>query len=730
MNSRRRGPFAALAAPILLTMVALGSLVAGVHPNRAAAADLDPNQFIKITMSTLTPIAPQPGEPLTITGRLINVSSETVTNLYTRLLVGAQLQSRGEFQQYAATSDPITAVYLTPSAVPGEPLSLAPGASEKYTLTIDDVSSLGLPEPYEVYQMAVAATGDTSIGFTTFDQLHTFLPWAPRDIQPASSTSLAWVVPLVDGPHRNADGTWFDDNLAPELAPGGRLFRILNAGIAAANQRPLGAQATTNNVALTWAIDPMLLSDVKSMESGYVVSQTSTQDGKVTVTRVPGKGRQAAIAWMNRLQMVVQRPGAEVIALPFADADVVAAVRAKLTTQVGLLVTSGRTIVAKDLPGAQVEPIAWPPGGMTNSHTADILTAAGNHSLVLDPEALPVIGGPPAETPSARTQFTTPSGTGTLDALLTDEGLNADIDAGPVNPIGLRASVQQFAAETLMIHAEDPHDARSLIVTPNRHWNPPPTYAAQLLEATGRLPWLTSVNLSTVADSPPWEDVQRETLQYPLSAKKRELPPDYLQQVANLGTEIAAYRAILPQDSHAADGLAVAQQQALSAYWRPKLPAASLRLAMLKATVAAQMRRVRITTNPNSYVTLTSHGGRIPVTVANNLPTDVTVKVRLLNNARLSGGSETTVKVPAGQQHSVTLEANAKTSGVFPVKVQLETLQNEPYGAPVPLFVRSTAYGTITLLITGAATAALMIAVVIRLTRRGLRARRSATGSA
>jgi hypothetical protein len=86
------------------------------------------------------------------------------------------------------------------------------------------------------------------------------------------------------------------------------------------------------------------------------------------------------------------------------------------------------------------------------------------------------------------------------------------------------------------------------------------------------------------------------------------------------------------------------------------------------------------------------------------------------------------VAVPAHQQTVVNIHASAKTSGVFPVTVQLYTPTNAPYGSQVKLFVRSTVYGTITLIITGAATAALMIAVAIRLGRRALAARRGATG--
>jgi hypothetical protein len=88
------------------------------------------------------------------------------------------------------------------------------------------------------------------------------------------------------------------------------------------------------------------------------------------------------------------------------------------------------------------------------------------------------------------------------------------------------------------------------------------------------------------------------------------------------------------------------------------------------------------------------------------------------------------VALPAGQQTTVDIDAAAKTSGVFPLEVQLLTPNGQKYGQAVQLFVRSTVYGTITLVITAAATAALLVAVAIRLVRRGIAARRAANAAA
>jgi hypothetical protein len=140
------------------------------------------------------------------------------------------------------------------------------------------------------------------------------------------------------------------------------------------------------------------------------------------------------------------------------------------------------------------------------------------------------------------------------------------------------------------------------------------------------------------------------------------------------------------------------------------------------------MASVHIASHPLSFITLTSHGGKLPVTIANDLDAPVNVTVQLDANQRLtfSHGGQVSVTIPAHQHLGVSIKAAAKTSGVFPLEVRLLTPGGKRYGESVKLFVRSTVYGTITLVITGAATAALLIAVAIRLIRRGLTARRTA----
>jgi hypothetical protein len=531
---------------------------------------------------------------------------------------------------------------------------------------------------------------------------------------------VAWIWPLVDRPHRTTSTSWYDDALAQEIGAGGRLDGLLSAGDTAQTQHSVGKHPTTPQrpVPVTWAIDPMLVSDVTAMTAadGYQVKDTSGTHA--------GPGGPAAKAWLAKLRSAVARPNANVLPLPYGDPDIVASVRAGFSTTIGLAAAGGRDVLTHALGGVpQLQTFAWPPGGLADERSINELVASGDQTLVLSNTALPPIV-PQNATPPPHTTLTTNGGQ--VDTILTDSGLSTAVDEGIDNPDGARVSLQRFLAETLMIHEELPSTpGRDVVVAPNRRWQPTPAYAAALLADTGRVPWIKPLSLGQVSATTPDSSVTRQALNYPDSARHGELPAPYLKGVGQLRTDLAHFGAILPQANAVIRSFTTDSWRTLSSAWRSQHVLANTTLDALTKQVTDQMNQVRITSQSGSYVTLTSHGGKVPITISNDLDTPVNVVLKLAANQRLTQNIRRPVPLPAHQQTVVDMHADAKTSGVFPLKLQLLTPKGDKYGDPVEIFVRSTAYGTITLVITGAASAALLVAVAIRLTRRALRARRT-----
>jgi hypothetical protein len=157
----------------------------------------------------------------------------------------------------------------------------------------------------------------------------------------------------------------------------------------------------------------------------------------------------------------------------------------------------------------------------------------------------------------------------------------------------------------------------------------------------------------------------------------------------------------------------------MSSAWRADPLGAIARRDRLAKDVADTMNLVHIASDGSSVVTLTSHSGTVPVTIANELDTPVNVRVRIDSpKLEIRGSGEVTRTIPAHRQVPVDIRATAKTSGVFTLTDTLSTPSGVRYGESVDLTVRSTVYGRTALIITGAATAMLFVAVAVRLLRR------------
>ncbi|MDQ1683581.1 MAG: hypothetical protein QOC82_318 [Frankiaceae bacterium] len=724
-----------------LVLLALLPLLTVTAPNLAGAAPTPgppsglasspppPTLPLTVRLRSLRPLAPQPGDTVVLTGTLHNETTDPVTNLDVSLRYrDNRVGSRSEFDDYATTADgPVPDRRAGDALVSVAGTGVDPGATVAFTVKVP-VDSLHLDRrSWQVYEIGVKVVGVTrTAGTETVGRLRTFLPWAPMGVPGVGlPTRVAWVWPLADRPHRLVGSTWLDDDLAGSLGPGGRLGRLLAAGLAAETQHaPPRTQRdrqlhiirkTVNPVPVTWAIDPMLVQDAGDMTGGYRVTT-----GRATTA---GHGRSAAADWLASLRSAVTH--GEVLSLPYADPDIVAATRGGLSGEVQVAINRGQTSLGTAL-NVTALTYAWPPDGVLDQRTLDSLFAAGVQTVVLDGAALPILGGEPAETPGAHTVVRARDGN--LDALLVDDGLRAVIAAGMDNHALEPLALQRFLAELLMVQAELPSDQRALVVAPDRRWAPDPAFAASLLADTGRVPWVQPVALSTVLDNPISTKVTREPLTYPSAERATELETSYLAQVRKAKGRADAFANILavPGATQARD-FDDAVLRTLSSAWRDDHTEAATRLTAVRGALASTMRRVRIATGTGSFVTLTSNSGTVPVTVSNELDVPVHVVVGITSGLHLkvAGNGRTSEVIPPHRRIPIDVKATAQTSGVFPLEVTLYTPSGQTYQR-VKLFVRSTAYGAVALLITGGATAVLMIAVVVRLTRRGLRARRRA----
>lgn len=732
--NRRRG-LAGLAVLVLLPLTAPGLAGAAPTPNPSGpvASPTVPTLPVTVRLGSLKPLAPQPGDTVVIAGTLHNNTDVSITNVAVSLRYRSdRVGSRSEFDQYATTVDgPLPPQRADAATTSVSRAAMDPGETVAFAIRVP-VDSLNFDRrSWQVYEIGIQVTGVTPAqGSGTIGRLRTFLPWAPTGVPGVGfPTQVAWIWPLADRPHRLVGSTWLDDDLAASLTPDGRLGQLLAAGYAAERQqtaptRPrtklerqkhivLKKPPTVTPVPVTWAIDPMLVQDVSDMTAGYQVTIGRTTE--------PGRGKTYAADWLSTLRAAVSR--GEVLPLPYGDPDIVAATRAGMASEVQVAIVRGQSVLSTALNTPTLS-YAWPPNGFVDQSTLNDLYTAGVHTVVLDGSALPIPGGEPAETPGAHAGVPVRYA-GLLDALLVDDGLRAVIAAGMANPAVEPLALQRFLAELLMIQAELPSDQRALVVAPDRRWAPDPAFAAELVADTGKVPWVQPVPLSTVLDNPVPTKVTRGPLTYPVQARADELSRTYLAGVRKAKGRSDAFANILAPGASQARDFDDAILRTLSSAWRDDRVEAIHRLAAVRTALSSTMRRVRIATGANSFVTLTSNSGTVPVTVSNELDVPVHVVVGITSGLHLkvAGNGRKSEVIPPHRQIPIDVKATAQTSGVFPLVVTLYTPSGQTYQQE-QLFVRSTAYGVVALLITGGATGVLMIAVMVRLARRALRARR------
>jgi hypothetical protein len=200
--------------------------------------------------------------------------------------------------------------------------------------------------------------------------------------------------------------------------------------------------------------------------------------------------------------------------------------------------------------------------------------------------------------------------------------------------------------------------------------------------------------------------------------------------------EFAAIRALLDSRDPAARafvaGLPIAIQRAESAAWGDKLFAgAGAAFANdLSTTVDTITNGVHIGNPQNSSYTLASNTADLPITVDNELPYAVNVRVKITTNpAGLPGFSTKSLPVQhvdSKQKKTVKIHTTTTARGRIRINAVLLTPDNVEISSQA-LTVRSTALGFVGVLITIVAGAVLALALIVRFTRRWQHRRRTRT---
>jgi hypothetical protein len=691
---RRTGTLLA-GAPLLAGLLQLP----GAGPAQAASSDT-----VSVSLDSLTPSAPSDGDTLTVSGTVTNNGKQTVTGAHVDLRVGPQLNTRSAIDAVARHADDL---YGGIGSEVGDKYvekfaKLSPGGAQHFDISVP-VDKLGLGAD-GVYEFGVSLSGQTSA--QPWDQVlgiqRTFLPWQSSDADTKTRTTFLW--PLLSAVRMTAKTgagdlqtpVFLNDDLAKELAPGGRLARMVDLG---------------KQLDITWVIDPDLLASVDAMATGNY--RLPGKGGTTT----PGSRENQAIAkqWLANLQKAVT--GKEVVALPFADPDL-ASLAHHGTSVTGSLshlkdaTDVAATTVKTVLHVTPSTDFAWPVNGAVDPSIMKVATSAGADQVIARSDSLQETAGL-SYTPSAAR----PIGGGTT-AVVSDARLSTAFEGDLTKAGSTTLAVQQFLAQSLEVNAQT-DEQRSIVVAPQRM--PTASQAQAMATALKTLQtgtWSQPQDLTAAAKAKPDPNATTRvpsTSSYPSSLRRQELPRAAFEQIARTQDKLDNFQVILSRQSRVVTPFGRAINREMSTSWRGRSSESDSFRGGVEAWLDELARQVKLI--EKSETKLSGRSATIPVTVQNNLVQPVGHLVLRLSSTmptRLKIGgkayAEQPVEVSGGHSQSVKFATSANANGRVTVIAQLYTEDGQEYGAPVSFDVKVTEVTPTVMLVIGGGVLLLVLA--------------------
>ncbi len=549
-------------------------------------------------------------------------------------------------------------------------------------------------------------TGKDATGATVSDDAtaQTFLPsFSTKQVK----NTVSWVWPIFDRPHRLLQSrTFFDDSLASEITANHRLDKLLQV-----------LEGLPRNFPITIMTDPELIAELAQMEQGY---QVSTPNGPR-----PGTGSHAAGTWLARFRNVLTlHPGFTLEFTPFADPAVDSLTRAGMSWPASLD-PSQQTLVTNALrPGDHTAPsnIAWPVGRSLSPTTLATLAKNGANTVIVsdtsltDGDVSPVPNA--LATLSAGTRSVTAAVTSAPIERLVDETLDPSVNGLATLPL----LVSQLAVRKVEDVAAKIEDSKFVLITPQRYLDVNVATAVRTIEATASSSWSSPVTLEqAVATAKPTAYGKFGTLRS--TDHGVGLPRRLLHTLNHVSNQLPSIESLFHDPTVASQlfanfPAAIQRSECTSLISDPTV--AFSMAHRLQQIIHRTRRAVYIVPPSVGTYTLTSKNSQLPITVVNKLNADVDVEISLQT---VDGESGLTAKsfeqtIKANSKEQVKLATHVDRVGLIKVNVSISTTGGLSLGTTIHLSVRSTALGTIGVIITVLAGILLVVAVAIRQIRR------------
>ncbi len=707
--SQRASRFRAGRVSALVLAAGLALATVTVAAPAAGAPSADPSRTaVAVSVLDVNPTSPgytTDRQPLILKVALTNTGAQPLQQLSVTVARDVPITDVNALEQLMAspkTVDPSSTVQMQriPLSAPLAPKASAIVTVNSSTSGLDDGTSqlcLCYDGVYPIDITVLGAVDDqhypTEVGFG-----QTYLPSFQDKPTPAR---VSWVWPLIDRPHRlTSDTTFTDDVLATSVASGGRLYRALD----------VVAKVTAAHVRMTLLVDPELIDELVVMSHGY----------RVGTEPVAGSGGSVADAWLTTLRGLLNQQ--DVVLTPWADPDVDTLAQSGTPWLTGSFTAAAQERVASVLGGAASD-LAWPPTTAVSRRGVSALLATGT-STIMTADSSFAAGPRRNPRPDAITALPDASGGRGARAVVLDTGAQRLTAAVLTRDPSGAGTLPKLVSDLAVRVAQTPSAGRNIALAADRHVDVDSSLAARAITETSSTPWSVPTTV-------------RSAVQATQAADRGDLVDQTIRPQASAGMLDVAARAttfradfssaLTPTDAQTLlGGVPAAVQRTQSAGWVMDPAAGSRNAGELAALVDHWRRGVSIAQPANGTYTLASSSSPLFVTVVNELSVPVSVRVSLSTANGVIGFHADDIGaqvVQSGQRLPLRVPVHVQRPGRFTLIASLTTPAGTALGQPATLGIRSTALGTIGVIIMVVAGAVLVAALAVRVIRRR-RARR------
>lgn len=670
----------------ILLVAALALLVAVAPRATSVQAQEDRregDEDLSLTVQELTGTL-SPGGELSLRIRASNRGSRTVEGLRVVGTLHRSVASRFALQlavddgQFGTVIDSLSA----------EIDELGPGSSTVVTLGRSaELLGLGRADQFGVYPLRLQLLEQGE----AVDEVRTAVVFAPDTIDEPVRT--AFLLPVDAPPLLRTTHASERDALLTHLSRAGRVKSLI------------GTLVAREGIPATFAPNPLLLDEAADLAGGFPV----VEDLEAEAARGGEEGQADAsddyfavegARLLERTSEVAARPDVDVLAMPYARADLTALVRGTMVPEAVRHIEESRATLARLTGTEALEGALWPADGL-DAVTLSAVLRTGVDTLVLSerhldiPDRRDLTPSPVRELPR--------TGDASATVLVPDPWLE-DLLAEESASEGVAVAVQRVLAETAAVYFERPfaQDVRGLVLAPPQSWSPERGLAAGLLDGIDDAAWLEPVTVSRLLRAVEADDTPI-SLDYTSTNISRELPPSYVAALSDARRSLGSLATVLAAASDDTpsrfDRLLRA---AASVHFRtaPETREGREMIEEVASTVAGLYSSVEIAEGPQVWM---DEEGPVPVTVVNTSDVPLQVRVRLQSQRFdfLDDPDGRIEVLEPNDSRTLTFRARAVTAGGrAPISVVVEDPDGVLVLAEDTVAVRSTAVSVAALIVT------------------------------